>query len=226
MRTVRLFFGLSLMALTAANTAAAASPTASSVALPSTAPGSSEVAPGIMAWTPYTSPVYGITFGYPDGWTLYSAATRAWQEGATDGDRSSETFMNPELRDGDQIALGVWRQPVGTGDDITSREGLAAWFEAHRCDDQVDACETVSDIAVPMCVGHVACLPAVLMPLSDSTQAVFADPGSDLITIVSLGRPDDFPAAARYGGAVRLLESILATMDVWPPEPGQIAAGS
>ena len=95
-----------------------------------------------------------------------------------------------------------------------------------QSDDQIDACETVSDVAVPMCVGRVACLPAVLVPLSDSTQAVIADSETGLVTVLSLARPDSFPAAARYGGSVQLLKSILTTMDVWTPEPGQIPSGS
>jgi hypothetical protein len=191
-----------------------------------TTPAASEVAPGIAAWTKYTSAVYGITFGYPDGWTLDSAATRPWQVGDqhSDSAENSDYFINPESRDGDQISLAVRQRAAGPGADSTSREGLAAWFEANQCNEQIDACKTVSDLAVPMCVGKVDCLPAVLVPLSDSTQAVFADPETDLVTVVSIGRPDDFPAAARYGGAVQLLKSILTQMDVWTPEPGQISA--
>jgi hypothetical protein len=182
-------------------------------------PRPSEVALGITAWTTYTSAVYGITFGYPDGWTLDGAATRKWQEGDQHSDSAvnSDYFVNPEVRDGDQIALAVRQRAAEPGTDIASREGLAAWFEANQCNDEIDACESVSDLAVPMCVGKAACLPAVLMPLSDSTQALFADPETDLVTVVSLGRPDDFPAAARYGGTVQLLKSILTTMDVWDP---------
>ena len=118
--------------------------------------------------------------------------------------------------------MGVWQQPAGTGADITSREGLAAWAKAHVCDKAVDACKTVPDVAIPMCLGKVACLPALVVPLSDSTTAVFADAETRLVTVVSLGQPDGFPAAARYGGAVQLIKSILTTMDVWTPEPGQI----
>jgi len=191
-------------------------------------PAASGVALGISAWTNYTSEAYGTTFGYPDGWTLDGAATRKWQEGdrPADGALFSDSFMNPESRDGDQIALGVWQRSAGSGADITAPNGLSAWFKANICDDKVDACETVSDVAVPMCLGKVACLPAVLVPLSDSTQAVFADPKTGRVTVVSLGRPDDFPAAARYGGTVQLLKSILTTMDVWTPGSGQVPSGS
>lgn len=202
-----------------------AAPAATAAA--ASAPAAVEVAPGITAWTNYTSAAYGFTFGYPDGWTVDGAATRKWHEGdqPAGGALYSDSFMNPESRDGDQIALGVW-QMSGSAGDITSREGLSSWFAAHICDDKIDACATVSDVAVPMCLGKAACLPAVLVPLSDSTQAVFGDAETGVVTVVSLGRPDSFPAAARYGGSVQLLKSVLTTMDVWPPQPGQIPAGS
>jgi hypothetical protein len=191
---------------------------------PAATPAPSEIAPGITGFTRYTSRVYGLTFGYPDGWSLGAAATRKWQEGdqLLSEAPNSDWFENPAGRDGDDIAFAVLQRPAGSGADVTSREGLTRWFQANSCDDQTDACETVPDVAVPMCVGKAACLPAILVPLSDSTQAVFADAETGLVTIVSLGRPDDLPAAARYGGGVQLLKSILTTMDVWAPAPGQL----
>ena len=59
---------------------------------PAPTPAASEVAPGITGWTTYTSEVYGITFGYPDGWTLESAATRQW-EGPPIATTSSRTAI-------------------------------------------------------------------------------------------------------------------------------------
>jgi hypothetical protein len=117
--------------------------------------------------------------------------------------------------------FAVWQISTLPGPSIMSLAGWASWFEANLCDDAVDACETVPDIALPMCAGKDECRPAILVPLSDGTWAVFgADNGA--ITVVSLGREDDFPATLRYGGGVQLLKSILTTMDVWTPEPGQI----
>ena len=187
-------------------------------------PGPSEIAPGITGFTPYTSELYGITLGYPDGWTLYAPATQKWpaSDEPVDGISYSDTFVNPSARDGDEIALGVWQMPAGSGADITSREGLAAWFQANRCDDEINACDTVPDVAMPMCAGKTACLPAILVPLFDGTEAVIADAEAGLVTVVALAREDDFPAAARYGGGVQLLKSVLTTMDVWPPAPGQV----
>ena len=111
----------------------------------------------------------------------------------------------------------MWQRPAGAGADVTSRDGLSAWFEAHICDDTVDACETVSDVAVPMCLGKVGvpCRGAGAVVRLDPRRSL-ADPATGLVTVVSLARPDSFPAAARYGGSVQLLKSILTTMDVWP----------
>lgn len=184
-------------------------------------PQPSELFPGITGFTTYTSAVYGNTFGYPDGWHLYSAASRTWQPGPGD-DRYFDIFLNPKDRDGEEVAFIVWQQPAGSGADITSHEGLMAWAAANYCDDATDACETVPDVALPMCLGRAACLPAVLVPLSDGVGAFFGDSESGLVTAVALGRSDTFPATARYGGGVQLLKSILTTMDVWTPEPGQI----
>jgi hypothetical protein len=177
--------------------------------------------PGITSFTSYTSEVYGITFGYPDGWTVYAAASQKWQPG-TWSDRYADLFVNPASRDGEDIAFLVWQQPAGSGADVTTHAGLTAWQQANLCDAEVEPCEPAPDAAVPMCFGRADCRPAVIVPSSDGTQAVFADPGTGLVTIVSLGRPDGFPAAARYGGGIQLLKSILTTLDVWTPEAGQV----
>ena len=201
---------------------ATTTPTQAPVTHPASTPEPSASFPGITGFTPYTSPVYGITFGYPDGWRLEAAASDKPQPGEQPGDGNFELFANPEDRDGDGIAFIVWQQPSGAGDDITSREGLAAWFQANLCDEEVEAafCETVPDVAMPMCLGKAACRPAILVPSPDGVQAVFAESDASLVTIVSLGRADGFPATARYGGGVQLLKSILTTFDVWTPEPG------
>jgi hypothetical protein len=185
--------------------------------------------PGISGFTSYTSAVGGITIGYPDGWTLYRAATRKWRA----GDESvsaheapfSDVFVNPSDRDGEEIAILVYQRPAGSGADITSREGLAAWSQANMCEDQDEVCETVPDVAEPMCAGKAACLPAILVSVPTGVFAVFGDAETGLVTVVHLGRADDFPATTRYGGGEQLLKSILTTMDVWTPQPGQIPSG-
>jgi hypothetical protein len=72
-----------------------------------------------------------------------------------------------------------------------------------------------------MCAGRTACLPAILVPLPEDIVAAFpAENG--MVNVVQLLRHDSFPATARYGGGVELLKSILTTMDVWTPGPGQV----
>ena len=205
---------------------ASPSPMATVTTAPTATPVPSEVAPGITGWTPFTSEVYGITLSVPNGWRTYSAATRKWQSGDQPdyGSHYLDLFVNPSDRDGEDIALAVYQRPAGSGADITSREGIAAWFQANVCDEG-DACETTRDVAEPMCVGRTACLPAILMSMPGGVHAAFADADTGLVTIVSLGRHDDFPATSRYGGGVQLLKSILTTMDVWTPEPGQVPSG-
>ena len=116
----------------------------------------------------------------------------------------------------------VYQRPAGSGADITSREGLAAWHQANMCADPAQACENVVE---PMCVGKTTCLPAILSSDPDGVLAVIPDAEAGLVTIVQLGVGPDFSATAGYGGGVQLVKSILTTMDVWTPEPGQLPSG-
>ena len=190
---------------------------------PTPTPAPTPGGPGIASFTPYTSAVYGITFGYPDQWRLHSAATRTPQAGDAFGGSFGDVFANPQDRDGDSMIFSVWQQPAGSGADIATREGLAVWLGANEwCDTQSAGCDTVPEVALPMCAGRAACGPAILAPLPEGIVAAIADVATNTVTVVALGRHDDFPAAARYGGGVQLLKSILTTMDVWTPAPGQV----
>ena len=191
---------------------------------PTVTPAPAPTTPGITGFTSYTSAAHRFTLGYPDGWRLYVAAERKWQPGDQADDPYQDIFTNPKDRDGDDIALSVWQQAAGSGADVSSRQGLTAWAAANWCGRAGDPCTVAvaSDVALPMCLGRAACRPAVLLPLAENIGAFFADPETGLVTVVMLLRHDTFPAAARYGGGVQLLKSILTTMDVWTPEPGQI----
>ena len=194
---------------------------------PTPKPDPSWVAPGITEFTSFTSPVYGHTFGVPDAWTLGEQATHRFQEGDDpDSAGYSDWFRNPSERDGEEMYFAVWQEPAGAGADVATRDGLAAWIEENRCDDQLEDCATVSDVAIPMCVGKTVCGPAILVPLTEGTVAAFVDGEPGQVTLVTFGRPNRFPAVLRYGGGVQLVKSILETMDVWTPEPGQIPSGS
>ena len=188
-------------------------PSATPTRAPTPTPAPSEVAPGITGFTPYTSQVYGLTFGVPNGWSQGLKATEKWRRGVPEDVPVAEGF-----EDGN-VAFVVWQQPAGPGADITTRDGLTAWVTKNDPGRDIEG-------ALPLCVGKAACGPAILLPRAgDEIPAYIADPDSGVVTIVMLGRPDDHPSTTRYGGGIQLLESILTTMDVWTPEPGQIPSG-
>jgi hypothetical protein len=51
--------------------------------------------------------------------------------------------------------------------------------------------------------------------------ALIGDPDKGVVTVIQMGRQDSDAAAARYGGSVALLKSILTQMDVRDPQPGE-----
>ena len=196
-------------------------------------PATSAVAPGIAAWREYTSRVYGFQFGYPKDWTAY-AATRGWKASdATAADWPyADAFSNPEQTDGDSIGLWVFQVPAGDGANLASVTGLKAWAQSYckmtatQRPGGAIACNGFTARAKPMCreVGGDVCLAALVVPDSDGVTAFFGDGKPDTVRVVSIGRPDDFPAAARYGGSIQLLTSILSTMGVHTPVNGQAPA--
>ena len=83
-----------------------------------------------------------------------------------------------------------------------------------------------------MCLnaGGDPCRGAILVGDTSSGEpfAFFVDWGSAMLSeapnvrIVWVARKDAFPGAARYGGSISLLKSILTTMDVLTPKAGQV----
>jgi hypothetical protein len=186
--------------------------------------GPSEVAPGISGWKTYHSDVHGFTVGYPENWSLHKPAGREWQAGdqfPSDELPYADTFVSPEQGDA-QIGLFVWEMPAGEDVDVESVADLKAWADSYCSDVGAGSCEQFTQRAVSMC--HNAggsCRGAILVPTGEAQYAFFGDWGSmmftdlpDQITVVVVAREDDFPSAARYGGSVELLKSILTTMDV------------
>jgi len=191
-------------------------------------PAPTPVAPGIDAWTTYTSEIHGINLGFPEDWSLLAAAMREWQVGdefPSDSPPYADTFVSPEAGDA-QIGLFVWEMPAGDGVDVDSVPSLTTWAETFCVDVGVSSCEGFTDRAVSMCLnaGGDSCRAAVLVPTSGAQYAFFMDWTSamftgipDLIRVVVVAREDAFPTSARYGGSVALLKSILTTMDVSTP---------
>lgn len=175
--------------------------------------------------TTYTSEVHGFTLGVPEDWSLHSAATRGWQAGdafGADDVTYADVFVSPEEA---TVGLFVWEMPAGDGADLDSVQGLTAWAQTF-CDVIVEAsCGEFTQGAAPMCLdaGGDSCRPAILVPTADQQYAFFMDWSSamftdvpNLVRVVVVAREDGFPSAARYGGSVELLRSILTTMDVHP----------
>ena len=221
------------------------SPSRSGVGSPATTPTPTltpgptpaQVAPGIAAWKDYTSKQYGYHVSYPSDWNVYSPATRDWK--ATDGQGNADTwpyadvFGNPESVDGDSIGVWVWDSPARAGADLTSVAGLKAWAQGFCTaapgmhDAGVSTCKASTQQATPMClvVGTDTCRAAILVAHSGGPEAYFAEGIPDLVRVVSIGRPDGFAAAARYGGTVQLLKSLLTRMGVVTPQAGQVPGG-
>lgn len=176
------------------------------------------------AWTMYTSAVYGLTMAYPSDWSVYAPATHKWrpdEPAPNDAWPYADVFSNPETVDGDSIGMWVWQLPAPTGSDLGSWEGLEA-LVLDICDGPGLACPSVAP-PTPMCLGQQECRPAIIVLVGDeqTPSAFFGDPETGVITVFAMGRPDDFPAAARYGGTVALLNAILAQVDVRTPQPGE-----
>ena len=232
--------GLIYLNSTSGNASGGTAATPTPTIAPSPAP--SEVAPGITGWKDYRSTFYSFQLRYPSDWTVYSAATRAWK--ASDGTANSDAwpyadvFANPERVDGGSIGVFVWEMPAGEGTQAESVEGLKAWAKTFCTDSGAlrdvngASCDTFTKGTVPMCLdaGGDPCRAAIIVPTDDGVYAFFENWTSAVLSrtrirVVSVGRPDDFSASARYGGSAQLLKSILTSMDVTTPQAGQVPGG-
>jgi hypothetical protein len=112
-------------------------PTTAPTAAPTPRPTFDPTDPG--AWTTYTSAGYGFTMAYPSDWSVYAPATHKWQpdEPAVDGASPwSDSFVNSEEVDGDEIGMWVWQAPAPAGADLGTWEALQQAF--------IDVCEVPS----------------------------------------------------------------------------------
>jgi hypothetical protein len=196
---------------------------------PTATPAASEVAPGIPGWTTYTSAVYGFTIAYPSDWSLAAAAEHKWQPNepaVPDSWPWADVFGSP---DGDgQIGMWVWQAPAPAASDLNTWEGLQAAFMAVCEVPSFGSCEfervTTDSPPTRMCLGRPECRPALVVSMGIEEVepwGVFGDAATGRLTVFQMGRPDDFPGAAKYGGTVALLKAILTQLDVRSPQPGE-----
>jgi len=193
-------------------------PTPVASAAPSAPP---SLAPGISGWKPYTSAAYGYTMSYPQGWYVAGRASHKWEPGEPGTEEAApfwDIFAND---DGDGTVMLVAQVPAPAGADLESWDGLHA---VHRelCDEPTIAHCPPDYTQTRMCLGEQDCAPAIIALNGDQTPAaLIGDPEKGLITLFVMGRADNFPAAARYGGTTTLLKSILTQLDVRDPQPGE-----
>jgi hypothetical protein len=128
------------------------------------------------------------------------------------------------------IGLFVWEMPAerdSAGFESASLGDWKVWAQQFCSDVGASSCDGFPQQAMRMCQneGGGTCRSAILVPTADAQYAFFVDWPSamivgadpDQIRIVVVAREDGFPPAARYGGSVELLRSILTTMNVWTP---------
>ena len=177
-------------------------------------------------WTPYTSERYlsqfGALVGHPPDWTVVPA-TRDWSFDADAADPLSpahESFVDPT---GD-IRVSVWEVPLDvclrvSGMCKESTNYLPAWVHDYCEASGISTpCAGIEDRAVELCLEKMDCHPGVLVPFESEVQAFFRGGiyNQGAMTVVTVWRGESDPSVARYGGAQRLLEGFLSTMQVWP----------
>lgn len=189
-------------------------------ATPSAAPTADT--PGISAWKTYTSPVYGYTIDYPEDWSVVDRATHKWRPGEPEDSPSKDVFYN-NAPDPDDMVFQAFQMPAEAGADLGSWDGLLDALE-ETCgtptDSEFGTCPSATAVT-QMCLGSTGCQPVAFLHDDDLPRAVLGDPETGSLTYLLVGREDDFPAAERYGGTVKLLKSILSRMGVREPAPGE-----
>ena len=167
-------------------------------------------------WVTYTSGQYSLKVGRPRGWHVL-AASRTWRLEADAG--STWSPAHDSLRSpSDSVRVSVFNVPLERGVRIDSVSDVETWALQYCKSSNNGPCAAVKDRAVELCVETRDCHPGLLVTFKDDVQAFFSggiyEP--DAMTVAALWRPEGSPQVARYGGARRLLEAFLSTMQVWP----------
>jgi len=179
------------------------------------------------SWKNYTSDRYGLEVGHPPDWRV-TPATRGWRSDADIANWLSpahEVFHSPT---GD-IRVSVWSMPLDASKTtpcvdpkdracVESIEFLQTWVEDYCTASKNTPCTGIEDRAVELCLERRDCHPGLLVPFEDDVQAFFSGGiyDGDTMTVVAVWRGERDRSVARYGGAQRLLEAFLSTMQVWP----------
>lgn len=201
-------------------------PTPTPIPSPSPTPVVSLLKPGMTNWT---SETYGFSLPVPDGWST-NPATQKWQAGEPPSDEHAykDVFCSPGEGD-DTVCVFIWEMPTNEGADLGSVEGLKTVADTLSDEIGVSSGEDYTQRAAPMCLNDDGgtCRPAIFVPAAGSQFAFYRDwssalLGMDEVTVVVVGRADDHPSAARYGGSEAILKFFLGLLGVSPPLPGQV----
>ena len=158
------------------------------------------------------------------GWGAF-VAERPWDWNNDVRDHMSpahDWFKAPEDSPGGDVRVSVWKAPVDPKTHEESTAYVLAWAKEYCEKSGNSPCTGIADRAVELCVERRDCHPGLLVPFKEDVQAFFTggDYTREAITVVAVWRPENDGSVAPYGGARKLLESFLATMDVRPsPTP-------
>jgi hypothetical protein len=171
------------------------------VATPGISPGPIDT----TGWTTYTSERYGFAIGHPEGWTE-DPAVGTWtleEHGADWQSRAQEAFRNKA----GSVRVSAWSVAVDPGTTAGS------WLDAY-CPISTTPCAGLAERTSPIAMdGHIGSL----VRFTNDVQAFI--PVGDRMYVVAVWRPEADPSVAPYGGATRLLEGHLSTMQLLPGGP-------
>ena len=156
---------------------------------------------------------YGFEIGHPADWTVVPA-DEDWTVADADDwlSPAQEAFSDPAQ----SVRVSAWSIAVDRQKTPETPAGVEAWVRDY-CERSGNApCSRIRDRAVPLCVELRDCHPGLLVPFETDVQAFFTGGiYPDRMVVVAVWRPESHPIVARYGGAQRLLEAFLSTIDVW-----------
>lgn len=180
-----------------------------------TAPGGAE-AIDTSSWTAFTSERYDVEMAHPEDWTVLPASRR-WESDRDVRDVLSDAhdaFVHPD----GEVRVSLWFVPIEPAEDTESIPYLLAWAEDYCRAADSRPCSGIDERAVELCLERRDCHPGLLVPFDNEVQAYFSGGiyDQEAMTVVSVWRPESHPSVAPYGGARRLLEAFLSTMQVWP----------
>ena len=110
-------------------------------------------------------------------------------------------------------------------DGWTTYDPVINWAKRYCESEGLSPCEGLGDRTALLCIETRDCHPAVLVSFDEGTVAfaaggVFAEP-----QVIAIWRQESDPELAPFGGARKLLEAYLLTVDVHPNTLGRPGVG-